>query len=141
MHFIWNYNLPICSVNDFFIGKKTDMYEIAEESDEMAEYQKQIEALKREARDEYIEARRNKSRLAASDRQILNGKPPYVGVSFQYDDNHRGRKFKRTMLGRYGSRMTGINPGELWPTEQDVQLAKEKFTLQTTKNAQCYNDK
>lgn len=105
------------------------MYEIAEESEEMSQYQKQIEDMEREARDEYIQSRRNKSRLSASDHQILNGKPPYVGVSFQFFDFHKGRKFKRSMLGRYGSKSTGINPGELWPTERDVQLAKEWESL------------
>lgn len=106
-------------------GDKNDMYAIAEESEEMLEYQKQIESLEKEARDEYIQSRRNKSRLSASDRQTLHGKPPYVGVSFQYNDAHRSRKFKQSMFGRYGSKSTGINPGELWPTQNDVELAKE----------------
>jgi len=118
------------SWNPFKKGnKKSEMYEVPEESEEMQEYQKQLETLEREARDEYIQSKRNKSRLSASDRQILHGKPPYVGVSFQYNDAHRSRKFKQSMFGRYGSKSTGINPGELWPTQNDVELAKEYENL------------
>jgi len=117
------------SWNPFKKDKKSEMYEIAEESEEMQQYQKQLEALERDAREEYIQSKRNKSRLSASDRQILHGKPPYVGVSFQYNDSHRNRDFKQSMLGRYGSKSTGINPGELWPTQNDVELAKEYENL------------
>jgi len=109
-------------------SNKGDMYQIPEESQEMEDYQKQIKDLEREAREDYIESRRNKSRLSASHRQILQGKAPYDGVMFQYNDQHRSRKFKGEMFGRYGTR-TGINPGNLWPTKADVELAKEWESL------------
>ena len=106
------------------------MYEQEEESEEMEQYRKELDSLAKEVRDEYIQSRRNKSRLSASDRQILHGKPPYTGITFQYVDSQRLPKFRRPMFGRYGAKKTGINPGELWPTKRDVELAKESYNLQ-----------
>jgi len=113
---------------------KAEMYELPEESQAMEQYQKQVDELQREVREEYIQSRRNKSRLSASDRQRLNGEPPNVGLVFQFHNYHRSRKFKRQMLGRYGAKNTGINPGELWPTKQDVDLAKEWESLYQPKH-------
>jgi len=108
---------------------KADMYELPEESEAMEKYQKQVDDLQREVREEYIQSRRNKSRLSASDRQRLHGEPPNVGLRFQFQNFHRSLKFRRQMFGRYGAKDTGINPGELWPTKQDIDLAKEWESL------------
>jgi len=109
-------------------GTKADMYEVPEESQEMEDYQTQIQNLESEVREEYIEARRNKSRLSASHRQILKGEAPYEGTVFQYTDLHRSRKFRAKMLGRYGVK-SGIDPGTLWPTKRDIDLAREYEAL------------
>ncbi|XP_023323329.1 uncharacterized protein LOC111697535 [Eurytemora carolleeae] len=102
-------------------SNKADMYELPEESKEMEEYQQQIQNLESEVREEYLESKRNKSRLSASHRQILQGSAPYEGTIFQYSNNHRSRKFKRGLLGRYGTK-SGVNPGIAWPTEKDLDL-------------------
>eukprot|EP00088_Acartia_fossae_P006462 TRINITY_DN1296_c0_g1_i3.p1 TRINITY_DN1296_c0_g1~~TRINITY_DN1296_c0_g1_i3.p1 ORF type:complete len:275 (-),score=68.69 TRINITY_DN1296_c0_g1_i3:139-963(-) len=114
--------------------KNKDMYEEEAESEEMVQYRKELDSLTKEVRDEYIQSRRNKSRLSASDRQILHGKPPYTGITFQYVDSQRLPKFRRPMFGRYGAKKTGINPGELWPTKRDVELAKEWESLYQPKS-------
>lgn len=98
------------------------------ESKEMEEYQQQIQNLESEVREEYLESKRNKSRLSASHRQILQGSAPYEGTIFQYSNNHRSRKFKRELLGRYGTK-SGVNPGIAWPTEKDLDLAAEWESL------------
>jgi len=107
---------------------KEKIYEAPEESQEMVEYQQRIDNLEREVREEYIESRRNKSRLSASHQQQVQGRHPYEGVLFEYNNVHRTRKFKRAMLGRYGTK-TGINPGVSWPTERDIKLAEEWESL------------
>jgi len=109
-------------------GNKADIYEVPEESQEMEEYQKQIKMLEAEVREEYIESKRNKSRLSASDRQILQGRPPHVGVIFEYSDKHRSQKFKRSILGRYGIK-SGVNPAIAWPSDKDLDLAREWESL------------
>lgn len=101
------------------------MYEEPKESKEMEEYQKQVQDLEREAREEYIAEKQNKSRLSASDRQKLKGLPPYEGVMFEYNNMHRSRAFKRNMLGTYGAKATGISPEVAWPTPRDIDLAEE----------------
>merc|ERR1719474_1542330 len=81
--------------------------------------------LEREAKADFIQSRRNKSRLSASDRQILHGNPPYHGVMFEYNSMHRSKEFKRSMLSKYGKEKTGVEPGIVWPTAKEVQLAIE----------------
>jgi len=111
-------------------GKKASSLDIYEspENLEMEEYAQEIKALEAEVREEYIESRRNKSRLTASHRNILQGRHPNVGVIYEYGDVHRSRKFKRQIFGRYGTK-SGIDPGTLWPTEKDISLAKEWESL------------
>merc|ERR1711887_117607 len=96
-----------------------------EEPSEMELYQQEVEDLEREAKAEFIQSRRNKSRLSASDRQILHGNPPHHGVMFEYNSMHRSKEFKRSMLSKYGKEKTGVEPGIVWPTEKEVQLAIE----------------
>jgi len=96
-----------------------------EEPSEMELYQQEVEELEREAKAEFIQSRRNKSRLSASDRQMLHGNPPHHGVMFEYNSLHRSKEFKRSMLSKYGKEKTGVEPGIVWPTEKEVQLAIE----------------
>jgi len=96
-----------------------------EEPSEMELYQQEVEELEREAKAEFIQSRRNKSRLSASDRQILHGNPPHHGVMFEYNSMHRSKEFKRSMLSKYGKEKTGVEPGIVWPTAKEVQLAIE----------------
>jgi len=96
-----------------------------EEPSEMDLYQQEIEELEKEAKAEFIQNRRNKSKLSASDRQILHGLPPYAGVMFEYTSEHRSKEFKRSMLSKYGMAKTGVEPGIVWPTDKEVQLARE----------------
>lgn len=96
-----------------------------EEPSEMELYQQQINDLEREAKAEYIQSKRNKSRLSASDRQILHGEPPNVGLMFEYNSQQRSKENKRAMLSKYGAAKTGVDPGIAWPTDQEIQLAEE----------------
>jgi len=91
----------------------------------MEMYQKQVEEMEKESKAEYIQARRNKSRLKASDRQILHGEPPYEGVLFEYNNHHRSKEFKREMMSKYGVAKTGVEPGIAWPTDKELDLARE----------------
>jgi len=81
--------------------------------------------MEKESRAEYIQTKRNKSRLKASDRQILHGEPPYDGVLFEYSNHHRSKEFKREMMSKYGVAKTGVEPGIAWPTGRELELAKE----------------
>ena len=44
---------------------------------------------------------------------------------FEYNSIHRSKEFKRSMLSKYGKEKTGVEPGIVWPTEKEVQLARE----------------
>nr|ALS04474.1 growth arrest and DNA-damage-inducible proteins-interacting protein 1 [Acartia pacifica] len=122
---------PASSWNPFTRGsnKADDVIPATEETAEMEAYEKQIETMEREAHEEYIKSRCNKSRLSASHRQMMHGQPPNVGIAFQYSNEHRSRKFRGSMLGRYGAQSTGISPGEMWPTKLDREMAKEWESL------------
>ena len=58
-----------------------------------------------------------------SDRRILKGQYPYIGVLLEESDKHREPKFKAEMLAKYG-RETGINPSVAWPTKEQVMRPK-----------------
>lgn len=64
--------------------------------------------------------------LQLSDRRILKGQFPYVGVILEESDKHREPKFKAEMLARFG-RETGIDPSVAWPTK--AQVGKSFETL------------
>jgi len=95
------------------------------ELSEMELYQQQVEEMGKEAKAEYIQSKRNKSKLSASHRQILHGEPPYEGLMFEYNSNHRSKEFKRSMMSKYGVAKTGVEPGIAWPTDREVALARE----------------
>lgn len=96
-----------------------------EELSKIELYQQQVEEMEKEAKAEYIQSKRNKSKLSASDRQILHGEPPYQGLMFEYNSNHRSKEFKRSMVNQYGVAKIGVEPGIAWPTDKEVALAKE----------------
>merc|ERR1712037_596431 len=79
----------------------------------------------REVREKYIEERRNKSRLSASHRQIVKGEMPYVGSIFHLNSAHMSKEHKRSLMSKYGKKQTGVEPGQCWPTQEEVQLARE----------------
>merc|ERR1712192_393308 len=93
--------------------------------DEEKEYLRSMEEKEREARAEYIQERRNKSRLSASHRQIVKGEMPYEGSIFHYNSDHMSKEHKRSQMSKYGKKQTGVEPGQCWPTQDEVQLARE----------------
>merc|ERR1719220_1790276 len=101
-----------------------DVEEDADEAEEK-EYLRSLEEKEREARAEYIEERRNKSRLSASHLQIVKGEMPYVGSIFHYHAGHVSKEHKRSQMSKYGKKQTGVEPGQCWPTQHEVQLARE----------------
>merc|ERR1719187_2649770 len=93
------------------IWKKTEEPVVVEEEEPESEvYEKQVMELELEARAEYIETKRNKSKLSASHRQILMGKPPFEGNLFEYTSQERSKEYKRSLLSKYGKRETGVEP-------------------------------
>ena len=76
-----------------------DVEEDADEAEEK-EYLRSLEEKEREARAEYIEERRNKSRLSASHRQIVKGEMPYVGSIFHYHSGHVSKEHKRSQMSK-----------------------------------------
>eukprot|EP00092_Neocalanus_flemingeri_P046259 GFUD01052022.1.p1 GENE.GFUD01052022.1~~GFUD01052022.1.p1 ORF type:complete len:279 (+),score=137.31 GFUD01052022.1:51-887(+) len=96
-----------------------------EELSEMEVYQNQVEEMEKEARAEFIQSKRNKSRLSASDRQTLFGEPPHAGVMFEYNSQHRSKEFKGAMMSKYGVAKTGVEPGIMWPNDKELGLARE----------------
>ena len=55
----------------------------------------QQEEYRREAEMEAVQQKRNKSRLAASHRQMLRGEAPNNGLRFEYSRHHHSQEFKR----------------------------------------------
>ena len=72
-------------------------------------------------KEEDIERKRNKSRLNPQHRNLLHEKMPY---SEPMDWFHDTVKYKRKMYGRYGH-ASGVLPGILWPTREDLEEIKE----------------
>ena len=82
------------------------------------EYRRSVEA-------EELQLKRNKSRLSASHRQMLHGDAPNVGVRFAYSAHHNSLEYKREIMGTYGAKQTGVDPGICWPSDQHLDLARE----------------
>lgn len=98
--------------------------EKTEEQNEADSYQKYAQEIEKDARDEYIESRRNKSRLSYSHLQVVKGLPPALGTVFQTNTEHLSQPYKRKMLAKYG-RKSGVNPGISWPSEEQMKLAND----------------
>lgn len=108
-----------------FWGKKESEVEAISEVESEAESKRRYAlSIEEEAREEYIQSQRNKSKLSASHRQIVKGHPPYKGIMFEYNSEEQSKEFKRKMLAKYGSR-SGVDPGIAWPTNEEIELAKE----------------
>lgn len=99
--------------------------EVVEELSEMEMFHRQQEEYRAAEEAERMELKRNKSRLSASHRQMLMGEPPNVGLRFEYGRVHHSQEFKRKMLGTYGEKRTGVDPGICWPTDKHLELAGE----------------
>ena len=109
-------------------SKEPEPFEDVEEDADAAEereYLRSLEEKERETRAEYIESRRNKSRLSASHRQIVKGEMPYVGTMFNYTSEHQSKEHKRGLMSKYGRKQAGVDPGQCWPTKEEIQLARE----------------
>merc|ERR1719461_2758561 len=107
-------------------SKEPEPFEDVEEDADAAEEREYLRSLEeREARAEYIESRRNKSRLSASHRQIVKGEMPYVGTMFNYTSEHMSKEHKRGLMSKYGRKQAGVDPGQCWPTKEEIQLARE----------------
>jgi len=72
-------------------------------------------------KEEEIERKRNKSRLNPQHRNLLHAKMPYSEPVAWF---HETVKYKRKMYGRYGH-ASGIHPGIMWPTREDLEEIKE----------------
>merc|ERR1712168_1303568 len=72
-----------------------------------------------------FQRKRNKSGLHHSDRQMLKGAPPNVGLKMQWAEKHTSRQFKAEMFGKFGRSKTGVDPSVLWPTKAEIESRKE----------------
>lgn len=107
-----------------FFGKKKNQAEL--EADRVSEelYQEEtnmIRAMEEEEAQARLTRKRNKSRLHHSDRQMLRGQPPEIGLSMQWCERHTGREFKARMMGQFGRQATGVNPALAWPTKAEME--------------------
>jgi len=84
-----------------------------------------IAAAEREMAAARLQRKRNKSGLHHSDRQMLKGAPPNVGLKMQWAERHSTRQFKGEMLGKFGRSKTGVDPSVLWPTKEEIESQKE----------------
>ena len=98
---------PSCGMSRWKVWKSSkepepfeDVIEESEGVDEEKEYLRSLEEKEREARAEYIEERRNKSRLSASHRQIVKGEMPYEGSIFHYNSDHMSKEHKRSQMSK-----------------------------------------
>ncbi|XP_049783639.1 growth arrest and DNA damage-inducible proteins-interacting protein 1 [Schistocerca cancellata] len=71
--------------------------------------------------EEYIEMKRNKSRLLPQHHNILHNKVPYSSSKGWFHDTI---KYKRRLYGRYGS-ISAVHPGVMWPTKNDLDDIRE----------------
>lgn len=114
----------------FWSKKKDNLKEDEVETlSEVDLYHQQQEEYRKAEEMELIQLKRNKSKLSASDRQILKGEAPNIGLRFEYSRHHHSQTFKREMLGSYGAKQTGVDPGICWPTDEHLDLAKEWESL------------
>ena len=105
--------------------EKTTQFEEIEKRDELEEMEKQMSEYSRETEIQELKYKRNKSKLRASDRQILQGLPPDIGLKFPYGRHHLSKEFRRGMLAQYGSAKTGVDPAMSWPTDEELRLASD----------------
>lgn len=107
----------------WFGGKKKA---VAEES-EPDEFE-QLEELEKEYQEEMrrkeLRRKRNKSGLSASDRRMLNGEPPLMGLQYPMYKYHFTQAFRKKMFGLYGQ-ASGVRPEECWPDSETIRQYRE----------------
>lgn len=65
---------------------------------------------------------RNKSKLRASDRQVLRGQPPRIGLHpALWSPEHATRAHQARLLGRFGRAATGLDPSVAWPSSAEIR--------------------
>ena len=72
-----------------------------------------------------MDRKRNKSQLAFSDRQMLHGRAPHVGLRYPTEEYHRSQSFRKLMFGMYGARESGVSPQDCWPDSETLRHYKE----------------
>uniref|UniRef100_A0A1L8DL07 Large ribosomal subunit protein mL64 n=1 Tax=Nyssomyia neivai TaxID=330878 RepID=A0A1L8DL07_9DIPT len=75
----------------------------------------------KEAKREFYESRRNKSRLSAAHRNILHNRRPYTQSQSWV---HETLKYKRGLFGKYGLE-SGVDPRICFPTAQETAEKEE----------------
>lgn len=79
-----------------------------------------------------IESKRDVSRLNPEDKNRVHGKVPYPEPKAHF---HLKVKYRRKMYGLHGHE-SGVNPGIMWPTKEEIKERKEyesvafPFTIQ-----------
>ena len=97
-----------------------------EEASELEVLEKQMEDFSRENELQDLQKKRNKSRLSASDKNLLHGvNPPDRGLKYPYGKFQQGKDYRRSMLAQYGSELTGVDPAMSWPTGEELRLAAD----------------
>ena len=96
-----------------------------EEASELEVLEQQMEDFSRETNIQDLQRMRNKSKLSASDRNMLHGLPPDTGLKYPYSKLHQSKEYRRSMLAQYGSQQTGVDPGMSWPTGEELRLAAD----------------
>ena len=97
-----------------------------EEASELEVLEKQMEDFSRENELQDLQKKRNKSRLSASDKNLLHGvNPPDRGLKYPYGKFQQGKEYRRRMLAQYGSELTGVDPAMSWPTGEELRLAAD----------------
>lgn len=96
-----------------------------EEVSDLEALEQQMEDFSRETDILDLQKKRNKSKLSASDKNILHGLPPDKGLKYQYGSFHHSKEHKRSMLAQYGTQQTGLDPSLSWPTREELQLAAD----------------
>ena len=97
-----------------------------EEASELEVLEKQMEDFSRENEIQDLQKKRNKSRLSASDKNLLHGvNPPDRGLKYPYGKFQLGKEYRRRMLAQYGADLTGVDPAMSWPTREELRLAAD----------------
>lgn len=102
--------------------------EVEEEQDQSALAIKAEEQMIRDAeieeREALIKKASNKSRLHYSDRRIMGGQHPQLGVLWDKGPQDADPKYKAKLLAKYG-KITKIDPSLAWPNSDQIALDKE----------------
>lgn len=110
----------------FGMGKRQEEIDRdAELEDEFEAQERLARTMEAELREERLLRRQNKSRLHFSDRQMLRGLPPNVGLTMEWNEHHTTREHKGQLLGLFGRSKTGVDPSLAWPTPKEMEDQRE----------------